>query len=101
MTPFGITSPADALPKSGTNEPVLLGRYRTRLGADRGVFVQRVAGTICLTDAPARGCGRCYLIEDGLHLMDELVGIVEHYCAQARRCGEIPARLRWRGGSFS
>ena len=61
-----MTTPAAAVRRSGpTNERVELARYTISAG-ERIVYGQRVLGIVRLTDVPADGAGRHYLIERGL-----------------------------------
>jgi hypothetical protein len=77
-----------------TNAPRELGRYRITAG-ERIVVGQRVLGVVRLTDVPATGCGRRYVIERGLTVMAELEAIVADYLDQAQRWDAVPAELCW------
>jgi hypothetical protein len=90
-TPSGVTTPA-----------VTLGRYTTSLGEQRLVQGQRILGIVRVTDIPAEGSGRRYLIERELHTRAELVGLVADYLQQAHQLQAIPAdpaSLELGGGS--
>jgi hypothetical protein len=75
-----------------TNPPRQLARYRVSAG-ERIVVGQRVLGVVRLTDIPADGHGRRYLIERDLTAMAELEAIVADYLAQARRWDAVPVEL--------
>jgi hypothetical protein len=83
-----ITSSSRA--SRATNERVELGRYTITAG-ERVIHGQRVLGVVRLTDVPADGRGRHFLIERGLTSMAELEAIVADYLAQAARWDAIPA----------
>lgn len=73
-----------------TNPPVQLARYPTPDG-DRLVQGQRILGVVRLTDIPAHGHGRRYLIERELETQREVQALVRDYLQQAERLGAIPA----------
>lgn len=73
-----------------TNPPVQLGRYSVPAG-DRVIYGQRILGVVRLTDTPADGPGRRYLIERELHTSDELRALLADYLHQADRLKAIPA----------
>ena len=78
-------------PRAGaTNAPVELGRYTLATG-ERVIQGQRVLGVVRLTDIPAIGDGRRYLIERELTVLAELDAIVADYLEQAARWHAIPA----------
>jgi len=88
-------TPTAPTPKDGTNDPVERGRY-TATGRERVLWAQRVAGRVCLTDAPPAGQrGHCYIVEDDLTVMDELDAIVADYLMQAKKHRGIPGRVLW------
>jgi hypothetical protein len=68
---------------------VELSRYRVATG-ERIVRGQRILGVVRVTDAPADGQGRTYVVERGLTSKAELAGVVGHYVEQARRWEDIP-----------
>jgi hypothetical protein len=74
---------------SGVGTPVELARYRVDRG-ERIVRGQRILGVVRVTDAPADGEGRHYVIERELTSKDELDGLVSDYVAQAQRWDDIP-----------
>jgi alpha-D-ribose 1-methylphosphonate 5-triphosphate synthase subunit PhnG len=79
-------------PTSGsrTNARVELARYTIGAG-ERIVYGQRVLGVVRLTDIPADGRGRHYVIERDLTSMAELEAIVADYLQQAARWDAVPA----------
>lgn len=84
--------PATPASKDGTNEPVERGRYAVG-GRDRVLWVQRVEGRVCLTDAPPEGQrGHCYMVDDDLTGMARLDALVAAYLQMAAALGRIPAR---------
>jgi hypothetical protein len=91
MTTTASTRARDALK---TNPPRELARYRISAG-ERIVVGQRVLGVVRLTDIPADGHGRRYLIERGLTAMAELEAIVADYLDQADRWHAVPVELCW------
>ena len=73
---------------------VELARYRVRSG-ERILYGQRIGGVVRVTDCPAAGMGRSYLVEreleqDGLGAFDGLKALIADYVDQARRHGEVP-----------
>ena len=91
MTATAPTRPSDARP---TNPPRELARYRISAG-ERIVVGQRVLGVVRLTDVPADGHGRRYLIERGLTAMAELEAVVADYLAQAEDWDAVPVEPCW------
>ncbi len=79
------------LPMIRAGQPTELARY-TVSSAERVLHGQQSDGRVSVTDSPACGGGRSYLIESDLELDDEgqLVALVADYIAQARELGEIP-----------
>jgi hypothetical protein len=74
-----------------TNPAVTLGRYTTAPGEHRLVQGQRILGVVRLTDIPASGEGRRFLIERELENRDELTALVADYLQQAGALQAIPA----------
>jgi hypothetical protein len=74
-----------------TGERVELGRYRTPHG-ERLVIGQRVLGIVRVSDVPATGRGRHYLIERELTSKAELDALVADYLQQAAHYGDCPMR---------
>jgi hypothetical protein len=86
-------------PTPSTGERVELARY-TVCGDERIIYGQWIDGVVRITDRPAAGRGRSYLVErcherDGF---SALKALVEDYTRQARRLEQIPmtASLVWR-----
>ncbi len=76
---------------SGVGKRTELARYA--VGCDeRIVYGQRVDGVVRVTDVPAAGTGRAYLIERGLERdgYDAVKALVEDYVAQADALSAIP-----------
>ena len=76
-------------------EQVELARY-TFTGGERVLYGQRVQGVVRVTDRPAGGSGRSYLVEreverDGFSALEALV---EDYTIQAGRLDEVPMAVR-------
>jgi hypothetical protein len=74
---------------SATGTPVELARYRISNG-ERIVRGQRILGVVRVTDAPADGQGRHYLVERELTSKAELDALVDDYVTQAARWDGIP-----------
>jgi hypothetical protein len=68
---------------------VELSRYSVATG-QRVLRGQRVLGVVRVTDAPADGDGRTYVVERELTSKTELAGLVAHYVDHARMCDDIP-----------
>jgi hypothetical protein len=68
---------------------VELSRYRVATG-ERVLRGQRILGVVRVTDAPATGEGRTYVVERELTSKTELSGLVAHYIDHARRCDDVP-----------
>jgi hypothetical protein len=77
-----------------TNEPVELARYTISAG-ERMILGQRVLGVVRLTDIPADGRGRRYVIERGLTAMAELEALVADYVSEAERWDAVPVVPCW------
>jgi hypothetical protein len=73
-----------------TNPAVELARYRISAG-ERILKGQRILGVVRVTDIPANGEGRRYLVERELTSKDELAAIVADYLDQAQRWDVVPA----------
>jgi hypothetical protein len=74
-----------------TGERVELARYTVAAG-ERIIYGQRVNGVVRVTDNPADGRGRSFLIERELEAdgYQALLALVTDYVHQAAACGEIP-----------
>jgi hypothetical protein len=70
---------------------VELHRY-TVAGAERILYGQRIDGVVRITDRPASGPGRSYLIESGLEQdgYAALMALVADYVRQAAQLGAVP-----------
>ena len=75
-----------------TGHRVELARYTVGGGEERIVFGQRVDGVVRVTDVPAHGRGRAYLIERGLEHdgYEALKALVADYVAQAKLLAAVP-----------
>jgi hypothetical protein len=100
VTGFGSTaawraSPPPALRaparKSAVGERTELARYRVSSG-ERVLHGQRIAGCVRITDRPAAGGGRAYLVERELERdgYGALKALVTDYLEQARELDTIP-----------
>jgi hypothetical protein len=79
--------------KPQVGERVELGRYRITAGT-RVLYGQRVNGIVRLTDKPAGGRGRSYLVERGLTSNRELEAVVADYVSESERRDEPAAIVR-------
>ena len=79
--------------KPRTGERVELGRYEITPGP-RILFGQRVDGVVRVTDKPAGGRGRSFLVERGLTSNAELEALVADYVSQSERRDEPAAIVR-------
>ena len=75
-------------------ERVELARY-TVGGCERILYGQRIDGVVRITDCPAAGPGRSYLVEreleqEGIGALAALHALVADYLTQARRLGQVP-----------
>ena len=72
-------------------ERVELGRYRVPAG-ERILYGQRVDGVVRVTDVPAQGRGRAYLVERELERDGHaaLLALVGDYINQAELHGAVP-----------
>ena len=77
-----------------TGVRVELTRYRISAG-ERVLYGQRVLGVVRLTDVPADGQGRHYLIERGLTTQAELNAVIADYLEQAHIWDTVPAEAAW------
>ncbi len=76
---------------ASTGERVELSRYSVASG-ERVIYGQRIKGIVRITDRPAGGAGRSYLIECGLEEdgCDAMKALVADYTAQAAKLDAIP-----------
>lgn len=77
-----------------TNPPVELARYDLTTGW-RIVRGQRIDGRVRVTDIPADGTGRRYVVERELESKAELDALVADYVAQAVLWDDVPVSARW------
>jgi hypothetical protein len=82
-------APAEAAPRIGVRTE--LARY-TVSGRQRVLYGQRINGRVRITDRPASGAGRSYLVERDLQHdgHSALNALVADYTQQAQQLGEIP-----------
>ena len=78
-------------PTPAVGERVELDRY-TVTGGERVLYGQRINGVVRVTDLPAAGRGRSYLIERGLEQdgYAALKALVADYTQAARRLNRVP-----------
>lgn len=83
--------PAPCSPRSRVGQLTELTRYEVA-GCGRVVYGQRIDGRVRVTDRPASGAGRSYLVERGLEQdgYAALIALVADYTAQARELGRVP-----------
>jgi hypothetical protein len=76
----------------GTGHRVELGRYAVGGGEERILYGQRVDGVVRVTDVPARGRSRAYLVERGLEHdgYAALKALVADYLQQAELLADVP-----------
>ena len=90
------TSTVTELVRNGNRvgQRVELARYRIPAG-ERVLYGQRITGVVRVTDNPASGRGRAYLIERELEQDGNaaLQALVHDYVEQAERHGEIPLHV--------
>jgi hypothetical protein len=72
-----------------------LGRYRVSAGEQRVLYGQRINGRVRLTDRPADGSGRSYLVESGLEVdgFEALKTLVVDYIEQAGELDRVPMSM--------
>lgn len=77
--------------RSGIGERVELARYNTAASGPRILYGQRI-NVVRVTDLPADGCGRPYLVERELEHdgYAALTALVDDYLNQARLLDDIP-----------
>ena len=73
------------------NERVEIARYTVSAGG-RVLYAQRIDRLLCVTDRPASGSGRSYLVEYGLDPRGSsaLEALVADYTRQAAELDQIP-----------
>ena len=79
-------------PCGRTGHRIELARYTVGGREERLVFGQRVDGVVRVTDVPARGRGRAYLVERGLEHdgYGALKALVADYVEQAELLAAVP-----------
>ena len=84
-------APASRPSQARVGELTELARYEAA-GCERVLYGQRIDGHVRVTDRPATGAGRSYLVERGLEQdgYAALMALVADYTAQARELGEVP-----------
>jgi hypothetical protein len=72
-------------------ERIELARYTVPIG-ERVLYGQRVNGVVRVTDVPAQGCGRAYLVERELEQdgYGALKALVSDYLDQAELVDDVP-----------
>ena len=76
-----------------TGRPQRLASYTADVG-ERTLVGQRVEGAVRISDVPADGRGRSYLVEPEIASMAELEALVADYKAKAEKLGYVPMH-RW------
>jgi hypothetical protein len=76
-----------------TGRPQRLATYTADVG-ERILVGQRVDDVVRVSDVPADGRGRSYLVEPEVGSMPELAALVADYQAKAARLGHVPM-LGW------
>jgi hypothetical protein len=73
-------------------ERVELGRYTSTDAGERVIYAQRVNGVVRVSDCPATGRGRAYLVERELEKDGHaaLLSLVADYLTVAERYGTVP-----------
>ncbi len=72
-----------------TRRPQRLVSYTADVG-ERTLVGQRVDGVVRISDVPADGRGRTYLVEAEVGSMAELEALVADYTAKAKKLGWVP-----------
>lgn len=74
-----------------TGQRVALATYTTADSDEQRVLIgQRVDGIVRVTDEPAHGDGRSYLVEPQLESKAALDALIDDYLAKAARIGYAP-----------
>ena len=87
-------------PIGAVGERVELARYVVPSG-ERVVYGQRVNGVVRVTDVPASGSGRAYLVERGVEQdgYDALKALVADYVGRSQALADVPMAVspltRW------
>ena len=72
-----------------TGRPQRLASYTADVG-ERILVGQRLEGAVRVSDVPADGRGRSYLVEPEIGSMAELEALVADYKAKAQKLGYVP-----------
>ena len=72
-----------------TGRPQRLTSYTADIG-ERILVAQRVDGVVRISDVPADGQGRSYLVEPEVGSMTEIEALVNDYKAKAKKLGYVP-----------
>jgi hypothetical protein len=80
--------------RQATGEPTVLARYQSNQGT-RQLVGQRINGSVAVSDIPAGGHGKVYLVERHLPSMAELDGLVADYLALANQLERAPMERDW------
>ncbi len=72
-----------------TGRPQRLTSYTADIG-ERILVAQRVDGVVRISDVPADGQGRSYLVEPEIGSMAEIEALVADYTAKAKKLGWVP-----------
>ncbi len=85
------TTPKNVPQQSTIGARTELGRYTLSVG-ERVIYGQRINGLVRLTDRPASGAGRSYIVERGLEVdgYAALRDLISEYIGQARNIDAIP-----------
>jgi len=92
------TTPPLAAPRparsTSVGERTELARY-TAKGEERVIYGQRINGRVRVTDRPAAGSGRSYLIERGVERdgYSALKALVADYVGEGQRLDEVPMAM--------
>ena len=82
-----------ATTEARVGERVELARYTITAG-ERVLYGQRVNGVVRVSDKPASGGGRSFLVERGLTSHTELLAVVADYVSESERRDEPAAIVR-------
>ena len=82
--------------KTAPGRPRILASYDCDEGT-RQLVVQRIIGSVALSDVPSSERGKVYLVERHLPSRAELDGLVADYLALASKLNRPPLRSTWIG----
>ena len=83
------TAPTTTTTTTAARRPIELARYSIS-GHDRVLIGHRVDGIARISDAPAGGRGRTYLVDDDLQTVSEVNALIADYLTSARERDAIP-----------